>query len=170
MEWEETGYWYRDLAWEAGFRAVLEEEERNIPLAIASLDADPTSDLYDLYLTLVCADGLSWAYLSPYSEVVPPEVDVYAIGIWDYSTEAWRDGEYYEYLVAVTDDESSVYIQGRAQLRQLVGMIKKVLEEDNPNHLFIVGIVDLTGETGIELWGGFDPTGFEDALDYLVCY
>ena len=165
--WSSTGLWYRNVAHEL---ALLESLDGVGTAEVATLDAVLTGGRAELSLSLGCVAGLQVAYLTPYSFVVSPLVDTYAVGIWNADTGEW-EGDLGSYTdPVVTDDNSSVFISNRAQLRQIVRILMTAAANRNPDLALNIGMFDSTTEDGASNWGEFDPTGLQDVLGYLPCY
>ena len=171
IQWESTGHWYRDLVYESFLNGVLKEEGLDGQSSGATLDAMPTGWAADLNLTLACITDLGVAYLTPYSWVVPPSADTYVIGMWDGEAGDWvQEGLGWYKNPLITDDGSAIYITNRIQLRQIITLLETALVNRNPDLTLNVGIFDSENEDVVELWGVFDTTGLQDALQYLPCF
>ena len=154
-----------------GLNAVLQSEGFDSQAKVATLDAIPTGWAADLSLSLGCIGGIGVGYLTPYSWVVPPSVDTYVVGMWNRKTGAWVDDDLRSYKNPLfTDDGSAIYVSNKTQLRQIIGILEKANQNRNPDLALNVGMVDSKNEDVTALWGEFDPTGLQDALQYLPCF
>lgn len=140
-------------------------------MKVATLDAIATAWSADLSLSLGCIDGLGVVYLTPYSWVVPPSVDTYAVGVWNEKTDSWVEGDLGWYKdPLITDDGSAIYVTNQTQLRQIIRILEKANQNRNPDLVLNVGMFDSKNDDMEDLWGEFDPTGLQDALQYLPCF
>ena len=72
--WSETGYWYKDTAYEGGIVSILEVEAPWLDTSdvrVATLDAISDSLDRDLWLSLVCLGSLPVGYLGTYAYEIP---------------------------------------------------------------------------------------------------
>ena len=119
-------------------------------------------------LSLGCLGNLPIAYLIPYSLEVPSSVDTYVIGLWDKKEEAWVDGKTQTYRNPIlTDDGSSIYITSRAQVRYIAKFMEEASKNQDPE--LEVGAGMYNSKDGSGLFGGFNPAGIDDVLQYLTC-
>lgn len=170
INWERSGYWYRDVEWETELLAFYrnEDPEREFVVKIATLDADPSQAWGDLALALGCINDHPVGYLVPYSFEVPANIDTWTIGVWDRTAERWDD-DFPIHPAVVTDDGSGVYITNRAIMYSIVELLGNADAELTQSQAFSAGMwASATDESG--LWGSFNPEGLQDALDYLGCY
>ena len=169
--WKGTGNWYRDTEYEIALRPILQAQGIDESGTFATLDADPDAWASDMSLTLGCLLSSRLIYLFPYSLSVASEVDTYVVGMWNDSTETWKDGEvHFYYNPVLTDDGSAIFIVNNAQIRQILDILRTADRNQNPKHAMNVGMYDSTDEDGVEFWSEFDPAGLQDALEYLDCY
>ena len=167
--WDQTGNWYRDHAYENQLKAIYTELGMTGQFTAATLDADPDEvEFADLALTLVCIDGAKVVMLTPYTEYVPPTIDTYLVGIWDYGAEDWVSGaiEYF-YSPTLNDIGSSIVVTNNIQIRRVM----EVLHQSNPhrNHALGGGMYD-SEEGGEVILAQWDATGIKDAVEYLGCF
>ena len=126
-QWEATGNWYRNVSHESALDAVLKAERINERASIATLDSIATSWANDLSLSLGCIGSDKVMYVFPYSFKVPPSIDTLTVGVWNYKTDAWVEGEPQRYRnPVITDDGASIYIASNAQVRQILGTLNRV--------------------------------------------
>ena len=137
---------------------------------VAVLDAITPGAERDVRLSLACVGTDRVMYVIPYSFKVPPSVDALTVGIWNHETSAWVKDEvwHYENVVRMVA-EMGVLISSHAQVRQILSMLQKADQNREADLVFSVGLYDSTEDTR-GLWGEFDATGLEDALDYLPCF
>ena len=136
---------------------------------MATLDADPSRDGDDLDLTLGCIDSTPVGYLSPYSQHVSANVDVYRVGILDESKGVWLD-QAVEGSVILTDEVNAVYITNRASMRGIVRLLK-MSSSGLPAGQYLTAIVyESNADGGVDYWAEFDAAGAADALRYLGCH
>ena len=138
---------------------------------IVTLDAMPTGGRADLSLSLGCVAGVGVAYLTPYSYVIPPSADTYAVGIWDEKADGWVQSSLGWYKNPVlTDDGGAIYATNQAQLRQIIRILEEADRNRDPDLVLNVGIFDSKNDDVRGLWGEFDPAGLQNALQYLPCF
>ena len=168
--WQETGHWYRDSAFEQALHEVLQDLSpgAKVDVRMASLDADPSREGADLYLTLGCLDSLRVGYLWSYDQPIPASVDQYKVGIWDESKRVWV-GQGVETSVTLTDDGTGVYIANRASLREIVRLLK-MSSSGLPADRYLNAIAYDSDTDGVDYWSEFDAAGVADALRYLGCH
>ena len=136
---------------------------------MASIDATPTRDGSDLYLTLGCLDSQRLGYLWPYDQQpIPANVDEYQVGIWDASNRVWVDLAV-KSSVILTEDGMEVYIANRASLREIVRLLK-MSASGLPSDQYLNAVAYDSGTDGIDYWSEFDAGGVIDALGYLGCH
>lgn len=122
-------------------------------------------------LSLICSHGYKSAYLTPYPYSVPSSVDTYDFGVWNNKAEEWTEGQHQRYRSPVlTDDGSSIFISNNTQLGEILDVLRAAEASQNPDLIFNAGMFDSTKDDGESLWGEFDVTGLEDALEYLPCF
>ena len=171
-EWESTGYWYRDEAYEAALREYAEElgyKGEEIQVQFATLDADP-SGWADVGLSFGCIDGSRAVYLAPYSYYVDPSTDRYVIGARNSRTGDWDDSNTRWYRnILVTDDGSAIYVLNNAQASEMMRIVETVDASQDRDLVLTTGM-DNSAVEGDGLWGDFDPTGLGDVLAYLTCF
>ena len=140
---------------------------------IASLDAITPGAVRDLRLSLGCIGIERVIYVIPYSYEVPSSVDALTVGIWNYKTNEWADGQVWHYTnILTTEDGSGVFISSNAQVRQILSTLRKASQNQEADLVFSVGLYDSAkdAEEATGLWGELNPTGLEDALGYLPCF
>ena len=170
VEWEGTGDWYRDHDYELGVNLALEAQGLNISASFATLDALESEQSGDLSLTLGCIGKVKTMYLTPYSLEVPSSMDTYGVGMWDYKAGGVATGTWAIYKnPALTDDGSAIYVSKNSQVRGIVDALWKSDANQDPDLVLNAAMYDSTTEYS-GLWSDFDPTGLEDALDYLPCF
>ena len=143
----------------------------SVKARVAALDAITPGAARDVRLSLGCVGtDERLMYVVPYSFKVPPSMDTLTVGIWDHGTNAWAEDEVWHYgNVVTTEDRAGVFITSKAQVRQILSTLQKADQNREADLVFSVGLYDSTEDTE-GLWGEFDPTGLEDALDYLPCF
>ena len=110
-------------------------------------------------------------YLAPYTFVIPPSIDTYAVGMWNEETNEWVKDDLGWYKNPIlTDDGSAIYIANQAQVRQIVRILEKANQNRNPDLVLNAGMFDSQNDDAEAMWGEFDPTGLQDALRYLSCF
>ena len=170
VEWEGTGDWYRDDLYEAALDTLYKEQGLDVQVGIVTLDASVRVWAGDLSLTLGCLGSTKVAYLSPYSFLMPVGMDRYTVGVWNDQSQTWVEDQTETYRnPTITDDGSSIYIINNSQIRQIVSVLHHAGANQNPDLVKGAGIWDSTKYEG-ELWSDYDPTGLEDALNYLPCF
>ena len=170
-QWKPTGYWSQDLAYESVINEALKSEGFDGQARVATLDAMPTAWSADLSLSVGCIAGAGVVYLAPYTFVVPPSIDTYAVGMWNEETNEWVKDDLGWYKNPIlTDDGSAIYIANQAQVRQIVRILEKANQNRNPDLVLNAGMFDSQNDDAEAMWGEFDPTGLQDALRYLSCF
>ena len=170
-QWESTGYWSHDPSYESSINEALKSGGFSGQAKVATLDAIPTAWSADLSLSLGCIAGIGVVYLTPYSFVVSPSADTYAVGMWNDETDSWVDDDLGWYKDPVlTDDGSAIYVANQAQVRQIVRVLEKASRNQNPALVLNAGMFDSENGDVLGLWGVFDPAGLQDALRYLSCF
>ena len=169
-QWRGTGNWYRDASHELAINKKAVSMGFSDKAKVAALDAITPGSERDVRLSLGCIGITRVMYVTPYSFKVPPPMDALTVGIWDYGTDAWVEDEVWHYRNVVTVEAGiGVFISSNAQVRQILSTLRKADQNREADLVFSVGLYDSTeGTEG--LWGEFDPTGLEDALDYLPCF
>ena len=169
--WERTGNWSRDAAYENDLKAFYGETSETGQFTAATLDADPGSEFADLAFSLVCIKGSKVLLLTAYSGYVPPVMDAYLFGIWDYGADDWKSGavEYYDDPF-LNDIGSSIVIINNIQIRRMMEIVNEFHLDRNPGHVLTGGIYNSTNESEAPLLAEWDTTGITDALEYLGCY
>lgn len=137
----------------------------------ATLDADPGTGFADLAITLACINGSKVLMLTPYSGYLPPTVDAYLVGIWDYGVEAWLDGaiEYYNNPI-LNDEGSGIVISNNIQVRRIMEMFHQADRIQNPNQVLTTGVYNSQDDTEVPFLAEWDTTGLDDAIQYLDCF
>ena len=103
--------------------------------------------------------------------MVPDWVDLYTLGVWDASTREWLAGQHYRYENhSITDDGSSIYFYNVAQIRQVVKPLHSARQNQTSSVGLFAGMVLQSDESNFSLWGRYDVTGLEDAMEYLTCF
>ena len=65
-------------------------------------------------------------------------------------------------------DVRAIYSLDQTQANQILHVFGNAnRQRDNPSPSLIVSMISSTGQ---DFGSGFDPTGWQDALDYLPCY
>ena len=170
-EWVATGHWFRDREYELTLNAALAARGYDHETYVATLDSDPNSLASKVSLSLACILETRVMYLQPYSFLVPQDVDTYTVGIWDDATETFVAGAAHTYSDPVlTDDGSAIYIPNNAQINQIMAVIKKADQNQNPNRTLNAGMFTLSSDDDLSFWGVFDVMGLDDALRYLGCF
>ena len=86
-------------------------------------------------------------------------------------TDDWVEGDLGWYKDPVlTDDGSAIYVINQAQLRQIIRILENANQNRSPDLVLNVGMFDSKNDDVLGLWGEFDPTGLQDALQYLSCF
>ena len=170
-QWRATGNWYRDASHESTINKEVMSMGFSVKARVAALDAITPGAARDVRLSLGCVGtDERLMYVVPYSFKVPPSMDTLTVGIWDHGTNAWAEDEVWHYgNVVTTEDRAGVFITSKAQVRQILSTLRKADQNREADLVFSVGLYDSTEDTE-GLWGEFDPTGLEDALDYLPCF
>ena len=171
-QWRATGNWYRDASHESAINKEVMSMGFSDKAKVAALDAITPGAARDVMLSLGCIGTFRLMYVIPYSFEVPSSMNTLTVGIWDHGTDAWVDDEVWHYKNVVTiEDGSGVFMTSNAQVRQIFSTLRKADQNREADLVFSVGLYDSTdGTRGRGLWGEFDPTGLEDALDYLPCF
>ncbi len=171
--WRSTGHWYRDFEWERALNEALKETAPYAvdTVAVATLNADPDGVDRDLLFSLACIGESQLGYLSPYSLEIPHYVDAYAIAVWDDTSEDFLEhhGNFYSDPL-VTDDGSSIYISNSAELNRIVNTLTYTAAGLEPDQVLVVGMWSSEDDNVPEYWSAFDPSGIDDALQYLDCF
>ena len=137
---------------------------------IATLDASPEYPDQDLSLSLGCLGPAQVMYISPYSGRRIDYVDTFQVGIWNGVTRLFEEEhDHFDLNPLLSDDETSVYIPNRAQIRQILATFSYAANGLSSQESLTAGIWNSEDET-TALWAGFDPTGIGEALEYLGCY
>ena len=144
----------------------------SVKAKVAALDAITPGAARDVRLSLGCIGTDRVMYVIPYSFKVPPSMDALTVGIWDLGTGAWVEDEVWHYENVVRMEAGmGVFISSNAQVRQIFSTLRKADQNRDADLVFSVGVYDSTeGTEGGGMWGEFDATGLEDALDYLPCF
>lgn len=137
---------------------------------IATLDPDPDL-LNEVTVSLGCIQRLPVAYLTPSVTQVPPWVDTYVLGMWDDREKDWLDEHYHRYYdPTITLDGAAIYIHNRIQVSQLLELLEYASRNQSSRYAFNTGMYDLDNDNQTGLWGEYDVSGLENALEYLDCY
>ena len=159
------------MAYETVINAAYEEEGLDFVAKVATLDAIATAWSADLSFSIGCAGPFLVAYWTPYSWEVPSSVDTYAIGMWNDRTDEWVDDDLGWYKNPIfTDDGSAIYVVNQTQLREIIRILERANQNQNPDLVLNAGMFDSVNDDVEGLWGEFDPAGLEDVLDYLECF
>ncbi len=147
--------------------AELATDGEDYDIRFAVLDADP-QQTNDLFLGLACLGTTQFAYLVPYG-TMPANTDSYTHGIWDDTSQMFVDGGLGQ-IATLTDDGEAVYIQNRAVLASMLGMLQRGATGSLPRGQMFYAGTWATSSDDAGLGAEFDPDGLEDALAYLSCF
>ena len=137
---------------------------------VATLDADPTPTTSgEIYLSLGCLNDIPFSWLTPYTLVVPADIDTFAVGIWDRESGKIVDNIPFNQPAIRTDDESSLYISNRVVLSGMTRLLREAASGLPQGQVLTAGMWKI-GVNGSGLWADFDADGLQDALDYLECF
>jgi hypothetical protein len=136
---------------------------------IATLDADPTTAISgEIYLSLGCLGDVPFGWLTPYTLVVPADIDTFAVGIWDRKSAKFVD-DIPDQPAVRNDDESSLTISNRVVLRGVTRLLRQAASGLPQGQVLTAGMWK-RGAHDIGMWADFDADGLQDALDYLGCF
>lgn len=139
-------------------------------MQVVTLDANPDAELAALSLSLACADGARFGYLSPYSGFVPARADAYFAGVWNQRKGSLMErGSRLYFHPALTGDGSEIITESQSQLRRLLRVLGAAARNRNPDLVLVAGIFDSAVDRLEGVWGKFDVTGLDDAMRYLPC-
>ena len=171
-KWLGGGNWLRGIQSEEYLAYSMKERgEHRRDVHIVALNPHPDGWAEDLQLQLVCINDRRSMYVRPFKQDVPPDVDSFVVGMWDFASDDWMAGEIHLYYEPVlTNDGGSIYLNDQVQIQQVFAVIQNAHRSMNINQVMIIGIYASDDDPDSGLWSEFDPLGFEDAVEYLPCF
>lgn len=98
-------------------------------------------------------------------------MDIYRLGMWNNKDRDWEGDRVYTYEnPIITLDKGAIYIYNTVQVRQLVGLLRYALQNRDADVVLLAGMYSLADNDRPGLWGEYNVTGLNDALDYLGCF
>ena len=165
--WERSGDWSRNEYEEQGFAEYLRRQGiRAESIRIASLDSPIISPDRDAFITFGCIDGLGVVHILSYTDKLPVGETEYAFGLFGVGVTGPDDVFSHTDLANVGEvaGDYRIIITEPARINSILEMLRTAA--GTPDKL--VGL-DVRRRNEV-LRATFEPTGIEDALDYLGCF
>ena len=121
-KWLGSGNWLRGIQSEEYLAYSMKERgEHRRDVHIIALNPHPDGWAEDLQLQLVCINDRRSMYVRPFKQDVPPDVDSFVVGMWDFASDDWMAGEIHLYYEPVlTNDGGSIYLNDQVQIQQVL--------------------------------------------------
>ena len=165
--WEQSGDWSRNEYAEQGFAEYLRQQGVAAEsIRMASLDSPVISPDRDVFITLGCIDGLGVIHILSYTDQLPAGETEYAFGLFS----AGRAGP--ENVFSHTDLANVGDIAGDYRIiitepERISSVLEMLRAAAGASGQFVGLDVQRRGRT---LRATFEPTGIEDALQYVGCF
>ena len=165
--WERSGDWVRNEYAEQVFEEYLRRQDiRAQSIRMASLDSPVISPDRDVFITFGCIDGLGVVHILSYTDKLPAGETEYAFGLFGVGVTGPDDVFSHTDLANVGEvaGDYRIIITEPARINSILEMLRTAA--GTPDKL--VGL-DVRRRNEV-LRATFEPTGIEDALDYLGCF